>query len=78
MPNLTQWITTGEDGATDNWMKVAVDCSKTDVDEMFTHTFVTTGTTPTTTSTTVAPLPGVNGPATVDAHPARGDSIKTP
>ena len=78
VPNLTQWITTGEDGATDNWMKVAVDCSKTDVDEMFTHTFVTTGTTPTTTSTTVAPLPGVNGPATVDAHPARGDSIKTP
>jgi len=86
--NLTQWITTGEDGATDNWMKVTVDCSKTDVDEMFTHTFVDTGTTPTTTSTTtptttptsttLAPVSVLNDPATVDARPVRGDSIKTP
>ena len=78
VPNMTQWITTGDEGATDSWMKVSVDCSQTDVDQMFTHTIVTTGTTPTTTSTTVAPLPGLNGPATVDALPERGDSIKIP
>lgn len=71
--NLTQWITTGEDGATDSWMKVAVDCSKTDVDEMFTHAFVTTGTTATTTTTTP---PGINGPAVVDVRPRRDASIK--
>ncbi len=71
--NLTRWQTMGGAGATASWLKVAVDCSSTDV---FSHSTVATGTTPPTT-TIAPPLSGI-GPAKVDARPTRGTSVRIP
>ena len=73
--NLTQWVTTGDAGAIDSWIKVDVDCSKSTVDQMFSHTLVETGTTPPPPPPDPAPIVG---PADVDVGARRGSSIKVP
>ncbi|HAP75936.1 MAG TPA: hypothetical protein DCR14_07625 [Acidimicrobiaceae bacterium] len=48
LTNVTRWETYGATGATNQWIKVEADC---DSPSIFSHTVVTTGSTPTTTST---------------------------
>jgi hypothetical protein len=76
--NLTQWVTAGGAGATGSWIKVNVDCSKTTVDQMFSHTIIETGTTPPPPPPPPPDPAPIVGPAEVVVGADRGSSIEIP